>query len=112
MIIFYYIAGFLTYLALLLGWFKSGLPLFLSKKILRKDFEKYWQIVDYVEGRFELLGKILGCPLCFGFWLAIFVSSVISLIGGFGVLYVVLSIGWILPIIYFEKEILKSTTLS
>lgn len=103
MIVFYYIAGFAAFLSLLLAWFSSDLPIYLCNKIFNKEFSKYWQVVDFIGAKSEFLENILGCRTCFGTYLAIFVSSFMSIIGGLGFLFVFLSIGWLLPVIFFDK---------
>lgn len=107
MIVFYYIAGFLVFAALLLGWFKSELPIFLCNKIFKKNFDTYWQVTDFIATKNEFFGAILNCSICFGFYLSIGIGSMIALVGGFGVLYSILAIGWLLPVVFFEKYIWK-----
>ena len=90
--IIYYILGALMACGTLTIWFNTHLPLHLFKAILmlkEKDEVFTWEDWQlWMEDKNAFFGELLGCPLCSGFWVSATISSVLTLVHGFSLLFI------------------------
>ena len=107
-----YVLGALISSSWICTWFISDLPVHLSHGlglIKKKDEVFTWDDwSDWLSSKNEFFGALLSCPLCFGFWTSVFVSSVITYLNDL-TLYFILSsaFSWPLFIYYFYHKLSK-----
>jgi hypothetical protein len=103
-LIFYYILGCLISCSWITTWFNTliGLHFCQILRLVKKDDELFtwddWQL--WLEEKSAFFGELLSCPLCFGFWVSIFVSSVITYINELNY-YFILSAAFSWPLFIF-----------
>ena len=102
--IIYYILGSLICCGWITIWFNTliGLHLFQFFGFVKKEDELFtwedWEL--WLEGKSSFFGELLTCPLCFGFWVSVFVSSVITYMNDFSYSFII-SCGFSWPLFIF-----------
>jgi hypothetical protein len=85
-ILVFYILGVLISTTLVISWFFTSLPLHLTKIIAFGKIEtacnNWAEWLGWVKSKSTLLAELLGCPICFSFWVSLSVASIIAMLNG------------------------------
>ena len=110
--IIFYGLGALISSSWICTWFFSDLPVHLFKWIgfLKKKDEVFtWEEwSEWFSKKNEFFGEMMSCPLCFGFWTSVIVSSIITYINEFSYYFILsAAFSWPLFIFIFYKNLSK-----
>jgi hypothetical protein len=112
-LVFFYILGCLISCSWICTWFFSDLPvrLFKSFGLIKKEEDIFtwddWS--QWILLKSDFFGELLSCPLCFGFWTSLTVSSVIFYINGLNPYFILSSaFSWPLFIYYSYNHFQKN----
>ena len=107
-----YILGAFISSSWICTWFISDLPVHLFKGlrlIKEKDEVFTWEEwSEWLSTKTEFFAALLSCPLCFGFWTSLFVSSAIWYVNDLTPYFILSSaFSWPLFIYYFYHKLSK-----
>lgn len=107
-LIIFYILGALISCSWICTWFFSNLPVHLFKLsgLIRKKDEIFtWEDwSEWLSSKNEYIGELTSCPICFGFWTSVLVSSLIVYINNITP-YFILSSAFSWPLLIYISYI-------
>lgn len=89
--VFYYIITLLITFNLLNAWYHSPFGVKICK-FLFKENDNTLSIEDILfknDEKYNFVSELLSCPICFGTWISLLISLVLSITYGLGLLFII-----------------------